>query len=155
MIFETSELSEVDKKIIRMLADMPITERPYLEIAKELGTTEDEIISRAKYFIEKGIFRRFALSINHRNAGILGNTLCTVNVPEKNISEIGRKISEDAGVTHCYSRSGLPQNLYFMVHGKDAKESESKALKILSGLGLKDYSLRTSIKEYKKTSFVI
>ena len=150
-------ISGDDKTLIKLLSDMPLTERPYLAIAEQLGLPEDEIINKTKNFLEKGIFRRVALSLDHRKAGILGNTLCMVKVPENKIQETGQQLSQEKSITHCYSRSGLAYSIYFMVHGKSRKESESKAMNILQRLSLDryDYRMLSSIKEYKKTSFVI
>lgn len=147
--------SSLDKRICGELEDIPLESRPFRIIAEQLGVTEEEVLSKAREFIKRRYVRRFAVSLNHRKLGFYGNSMCMIKVPTEKIDEIGYKISKSNEVTHCFHRGGLEYNLYFMVHSKSIRESVSKAEKILSELGTKEYKILSSVKEYKKTSFSI
>ena len=52
-------LDDIDKAIInRIQSDFPITSRPYLALADELGLTEKEVLERVAGLKKAGIIRR-------------------------------------------------------------------------------------------------
>ncbi len=63
-------LSEIDRKILhRLQTNLPLTHRPFLDLAKELGLDEDLIIERIKFMIENKYVRRIATIINTQAVG--------------------------------------------------------------------------------------
>ena len=49
----TMSLSEIDKKILqRLQTNLPLTHRPFLDLAKELELDEDLVIERVKAMID-------------------------------------------------------------------------------------------------------
>lgn len=149
-------LDEVDRKILILLQeDFPLVSRPFQEASEKLGIPEDEIIDRVKKMMESGIVRRFSASIRHRKLGITANPLLAFKVPAERVEEVGEKLSAFDEVTHCYERLTVPgkweYNVFAMVHGYDRKEVEKTVEKIASEVGIKDYKLLYSTKEFKKT----
>ncbi len=149
-------LDEVDRKILILLQeDFPLVSRPFLEASEKLGIPEDEVIERVNAMMESGIVRRFSASIRHRKLGITANPLLAFKVPAERVEEVGEKLSAFDEVTHCYERQTVPgkweYNVFAMVHGYDRKEVEKTVEKIASEVGIKDYKLLYSTKEFKKT----
>ena len=67
-------LSEIDKKILqRLQTNLPLTHRPFLDLAKELELDEDLVIERVKAMIEGKYVRRLAPIINTQAVGELCN----------------------------------------------------------------------------------
>ena len=63
-------LSEIDRKILqRLQTNLPLTHRPFLDLAKELGLEEDLIIEKVKSMIENKYVRRIAPIINTQAVG--------------------------------------------------------------------------------------
>ena len=149
-------LDEVDRKILILLQeDFPLVSRPFLEASEKLGIPEDEVIERVNAMMESGIVRRFSASIRHRKLGITANPLLAFKVPAERVEEVGEKLSAFDEVTHCYERLTVPgkweYNVFAMVHGYDRKEVEKTVEKIAGEIGVEDYNLLYSTKEFKKT----
>ncbi|MFQ6088889.1 MAG: Lrp/AsnC family transcriptional regulator, partial [Candidatus Methanofastidiosia archaeon] len=69
-----------DLKLLKELQNIPITERPFKVIGEKLSIPEREVLGRARRLLEKGYIRRFSISINHREVGILHNAMVLCKV---------------------------------------------------------------------------
>jgi DNA-binding Lrp family transcriptional regulator len=149
-------LDETDKKILTLLQDdFPLVSRPFLGASEKLGIPEDRIIDRVKKMMESGILRRFSAAIRHRRLGITANPMCAFKVSQERVEEVGEKLASFDEVTHCYERPIVPgkweYNVFAMVHGYDRDEVEKTVEKIASEVGIEDYKLLYSTREFKKT----
>lgn len=149
-------MDNTDKEILKILQDsVPLVSRPFLEVAKKLEISEEEVIRRIKKMMSEGIVRRFSASMRHRKLGILANPLVVWKVPEERVEEVGKKLASLREVTHCYERATVPgkweYNVYTMIHGYDKKSVEQIAKKLSNAVGIKNYELLYSSKEFKKT----
>jgi len=148
--------SSLDIKIIRkMQDDLPLVPQPYKLIAEELGIKETELLEKIKEFCEKGIIRRFGATLNHRNIGFKANAMVVWNVPEERIKEVSKIMILFSEVSHCYQRPTFPSwnyNIFTMVHGENEEECEKTVQKIVSAVGISDYSMLYSTEELKKSS---
>jgi siroheme decarboxylase len=149
-------IDELDKKIINLIqGDLPLDARPYALLADKIGITEDEFISRVRSLLESGVIRRFGATLYHKKAGIRSNAMVAWFVPEDRIEEAGKILAGFKEVTHCYQR--MPQkdwhyNLYTMVHGESDEECRKIAGRMSQQVGIENYILLFSEKEFKKTS---
>ena len=66
------------------------------------------------------------------------------------IEEVGRYLASFKSVSHCYERSGWYYNLLAMIHGKEKEEVKNLVRGISQEIGLKDYALLFSTREFKK-----
>ena len=149
-------IDEIDKSIIRHIqGDIPLEPRPFAAIANEIGILEEELIGRIHKLKQKGIIRRFGATLRHQIAGFMANAMVAWAVPEDRIDEIGEALSSFREVSHCYQR--IPQkgwhfNLYTMIHADTRERCHEIAKKMAELVGIDDYLLLFSEKEYKKTS---
>ncbi|GFO98028.1 AsnC family transcriptional regulator [groundwater metagenome] len=145
----------IDRKLLKFIQDgIPIAPEPFNQTAKELGISEDEVISRLAGMIKEGVIRRFGASIGHRAIGITANAMCTWNVPDDKVEEVGALMAGFAEVTHCYERPRYPgwkYNLFTMIHAYSRDECEKVAKEISIATGIRDYSILFSEREFKKT----
>ena len=146
-------ISEIEKRIIFEIQDMPLDTAPFRVIAEKLGIPEDEVLKICRTLMDKGIIRRIAPSIAHRNMGFSANAMTAASIPDEDIDKVGMAVAGEDDVTHCYSREGWDHNLFFMVHGQTHEESISKVVDIAGKHGFSDYDIYFSITELKKTSF--
>ncbi len=148
-------MDKIDIGILKSTQDgIPITSEPFKQIAIKLGISEDEVMGRLTCMIKEGAIRRFGASIGHRAIGITANAMCTWNVPDKNVEEVGAIMAGFAEVTHCYERPRYPgwkYNLFTMIHAYSHDECEKVAKEISIATGIVDYSILFSEKEFKKT----
>lgn len=151
-----SELSEVDRRIIRVLQDdLPLTETPYAEAARTVGISEEELLARVRRMKETGILRRFGATLRHQKVGYVANAMSAWVVPEDRLEEVGRILASCPQVTHCYERpprEDLPYNLYAMIHGRTPEDCRRVAGEVARRTGIQQYVLLFSSKENKKSS---
>ncbi len=151
-------LSEIEKKLIKQLFDLPIRNFSFDKISQDIGIkTEDTlaILSRLK---ENSVIKRIALLPYHYNLGYNINTMCVWNVPNTKIDKLGEKLAAFPDITHCYERrpcSEFKFNLFAMFHA-DNEESEQKTYSEILSLDeeLKNGVKLRSLKEVKKSSFM-
>jgi siroheme decarboxylase len=149
-------LSDIEQKVIALIqGDLPVTEKPYLEIAKKLGIGEDEVLRILRKLSDQGVMRRFGATIRHQKSGYKANAMVAWQVDEVRIEEVGNIMSSFQEVSHCYRRNPAmdwPYNLYTMIHAKDRKTCRDTAKKMAEKASVKNYTLLFSKRELKKTS---
>lgn len=105
-------MDELDKAILnRIQTRFPLATRPFESIAKELGTTEDEVLTRVSRLKDSGIIRRIGGNFVPGKVGFV-STLCTAQVPEDKLDLFARTVNTFSGVTHNYIREH-PFNVWF------------------------------------------
>jgi siroheme decarboxylase len=151
---EKVQLTERDKEFIRELQkDLPVTKEPFNELAGNLGITTSELFAKAKEYEGIGIMRRYAAILRHRDAGFVANGMVVWHVPEERIDEAGFKLAAFPQVSHCYRRPIYPDwrfNLFSMVHARTLEAAEKMAVEMSETLGIKDYQILFSSREFKK-----
>lgn len=149
-------LTDLEKKIIAMLqADIPVVKRPFLEMAKQIGITEDKFLSVLNDLNDKKMIRRFGATLKHQNSGFKANAMVAWKVDEERVEKTGNVMAEFREITHCYRRNPAPgwkYNLYTMVHAATEDDCYAIAEKISKAVGEDEYELLFSRKELKKTS---
>lgn len=113
-----------DKRLLNAIADgLPLTTRPYADVAAELGLGEEDVLHRLRRMLDNGIITRFGVIVRHRELGYRANAMAVWDIPDAGVDEIAEKIRDFPFVTLCYQRPRrLPQwpyNLFCMVHGRD------------------------------------
>ncbi len=143
-------LSKIDKKILhRLQTNLPLTHRPFLDLAKELGLDEDLIIERIKFMIENKYVRRIAPIINTQAIGNSA-TLAAMQVSEDKIEEVSQIINGYSGVSHNYLRKGrnkdIPLNIWFTMSAPSKEQLDENIKEIEERTGLKVRMLPTTKK---------
>ncbi len=112
-----------DLQLIKIIQHgLPITSRPYAEIGKQLGLSETEVINRISWLKQTGLIKRLGVIVKHQRLGYTANAMVVFNVPDSQVTETGKLISQAKFVNLCYQRprqgTKWPYNLYCMIHGK-------------------------------------
>ncbi len=151
---EKVELSDRDKEFIRELQkDLKVIAEPFRELASNLRITTAQLFAKAREYEEIGIMRRFAAILRHRDAGFVANGMVVWHVPEEKIDEVGFKLAGFPQVSHCYRRPIYPDwrfNLFSMVHARSLQAAEKMAEEMSETIGIKDYQILFSSREFKK-----
>ena len=131
-------LTEYDKRILNAIQGaLPIAERPFAVLAKQLETTEEELLSDLKRLSDDGYIRRFGAFCDSNALGFKGS-LVAVKVKEGAMQEVADVINGYNGVTHNYEREG-DYNLWFtlQVQSDDERKNILDKVRALPGvLGL-------------------
>ena len=149
------EPTEQDKDFIRELQkDMEIIDEPFVNAAKNLGITEDELFSKMKHYESMGVLRRFAAILRHRQVGFTANGMIVWKVPEDRITSVGETLGSFPQVSHCYERptyDDWPYNVFSMIHCKTHDEAYEVAKIIQDQIDVNEYKILFSSREFKKT----
>ena len=130
-------MDDTDRKILnRIQSNFPITPRPYLTIAEELGLEESEVIHRLLQLKENGIIRRIGGNFFPEKLGFV-STLCAAKVPEDRIDAFAEAVNHYPGVTHNYQRDNS-FNIWFTFIAPSMEEIEEKLEEISRNTGVED-----------------
>ncbi|MDC9728722.1 MAG: AsnC family protein [Methyloprofundus sp.] len=108
--------------IIAVQNGLPLVSRPYAQIAQQLQLSETHVIQRLQELKQQGLIKRLGVVVNHRQLGYQANAMVVFNIPDTEVTQIGRKISQFDFINLCYRRprheNVWPFNLFCMIHGK-------------------------------------
>ncbi|WP_372964487.1 AsnC family protein [Marinobacter sp.] len=100
---------------------LPLTPRPYLELAERTGLTEQQVMGAIQHWQHQGLIKRSGLIVKHRTLGYNANAMVVWDVPDIQVSQLGRTLAAVSFVTLCYQRPrrlpDWPYNLFCMIHG--------------------------------------
>ena len=147
--------TEQDKDFIRELQkNMEIIDEPFVNAAKNLGITEQEVFEKMKHYEDIGVMRRFAAILRHRQIGFTANGMIVWKVDKDKIPEVGATLGSFPQVSHCYERPTYPDwsyNVFSMIHCKTHDEAYDVAKTIQDQIHVDDYNILFSTREFKKT----
>lgn len=119
---------------------LPLTPRPFLTLAENLGTTETTVIDLIQELKDQGLIKRMGLVVRHRSLGYDANAMVVWDVPDCRVDELGNRFREFEYVTLCYRRPrqepDWPYNLFCMIHGRDRETVLSQIDAIVDRLSL-------------------
>lgn len=97
-------LDALDRRIVNRLQDgFPVSERPYAEVAAELGTDEATLIARLQTLLDAGILSRFGPMYHaERLGGAL--TLAAMAVAPADFERVAGQVNAFPEVAHNYAR---------------------------------------------------
>lgn len=151
-------LDALDRAIVvATQGGLPLVPRPYDEVARQVGTTPDQVMARLERMLATGVIRRIGLVPNHYALGFRGNGMSVWDVPDDRVADIGRQVGALDFVSHCYHRPRAlpewPYNLFAMVHGPDRAAVQTQVLAIARLLGDADrgHEVLFSTRILKKT----
>ncbi|MCU0564156.1 MAG: Lrp/AsnC family transcriptional regulator [Desulfobacterales bacterium] len=151
-------LTDLEKKVVAAIQQcMPISARPYRELADAAGITEEEMLATLRSLSARGVIRRFGATLRHQRTGYTANAMAAWRVEEERIDAVGRTMAGFRQVSHCYRRNPAPSwpyNLYTMIHAEDEAACRETARQMAQAAAVADYTLLFSREELKKTSMV-
>jgi DNA-binding Lrp family transcriptional regulator len=130
-------LDQTDRELLNMVQEeIPITERPYAQLAEDLGISEDEVIERLRALKDREVIRRMGGVFDSRRLGYKG-TLCALKVPQDRIEEVGAIVNSYAGITHNYLRRN-DYNMWFTLLTQSEEKTDQVLTEIKQRSGIDD-----------------
>ena len=118
---------------------LPLVARPYEAVGAMLGASGEQVRARLTQMLEHGLIRRIGAVPNHYRLGYTANGMSVWDVADEQIAELGPRVADLPGVSHCYRRPrhlpGWPYNLFAMLHGSSREEVQAEAEHIAALLG--------------------
>ncbi|HQR51087.1 MAG TPA: Lrp/AsnC family transcriptional regulator [Methylophilaceae bacterium] len=97
--------------------------QPFAAIGERVNLDEEDVIRQVSAWRGEGIIKRFGVVVRHHELGYRENAMAVWDVPDGQVSALGRLAAQQEGVTLCYRRPrqlpDWPFNLFCMVHGTD------------------------------------
>ena len=149
-------LTDLEKRIVAAIqGDIPVTAKPYHDIAGDLNISEDELLEILQRLCDRGVIRRYGATLRHQKSGFSANAMVAWRVDEDRVHQAGELFASFKEVSHCYRRNpteNWPYNLYTMVHAPDESACRDTTSRMARAAGIEDFTLLFSKKELKKTS---
>lgn len=152
-----AQIDEQDEALIELIqTGLPLTARPYAELGKQVGMTEEQVINRIAYLNESKIIKRFGVVVRHHELGYNANAMTVWDIDDDKVSQLGACMGEFDFITLCYRRPRRlpewPYNLFTMIHGKDREHvlSNIKLLVNQCGLDAVEYQVLFSTRRFKQ-----
>ena len=109
-----AKTDEVDRLLINRLQDgLPLVDRPFKTVGVELGLGEDEVLSRLRSLLERGILTRFGPLFDAERLGG-GLTLAALHADEHEFEQVAELVNGYPEVAHNYRREHT-LNMWFVV----------------------------------------
>ncbi|MDR1875162.1 MAG: hypothetical protein LBQ90_09160 [Synergistaceae bacterium] len=132
----------------RLQAGLPLTERPFGDIAVELGCDEATVLCLTEQMIREGLIRSLGAFVDFERLGYEG-LLCGLVVPAERIEEVTGALCDRREVTHAYLR-GHEANLWCTAL---LKGERARFMEVLRGLRCPFVALRTEMRLKLRPTF--
>jgi DNA-binding Lrp family transcriptional regulator len=138
-------VNDMDRRLLAAIENgLPLVPQPYAAIARRLGLSEADVLTRLHRLRAAGIISRFGLVVRHHELGYRANAMVVWDVPDGQVDDIGRRLAGYDFVNLCYRRPRrLPQwpyNLFCMVHGRDRVTVRDQIARLNAEQGLDTYA---------------
>lgn len=141
-------LTSFDKELLNILqTKLPISPRPFADLAEALRTDEIVVINRLKELKEQGYLRRVGPFFDSVKLGYAG-TLIATKVTEGYMESVALAINEYPGVTHNYEREGK-FNLWFTLLTPDMETQDKILAEIRNLPGVENLISLKANRKYK------
>lgn len=142
------KMDTLDKDILNEIqSDFPLAPRPYQELGKRLGISEEEVLDRVRLLKAKGIIRRIGGNF-HSSRLNFASTLCAAKVPEEKLERFVDAVNAYPGVTHNYLRNHT-YNVWFTFIAEDMEHIRSALARIADESGVDEILNLPAVKVFK------
>ena len=126
--------------LYKMQSSFPLTQKPFLELAKQFDTSEDEILELVKELKADGILRQTSAIFDTKRLGYK-SSLVAFKVAEDKIDKAVEAINAHPGVSHNYLRDHDFNIWFTMAVEPSSKFGLEKTIEILAKQSEADESI--------------
>ena len=138
-----------DEILSQIQKNFPLTKRPFLAIAENLGISENEVIEILKNEKETKIIRQISAIFDTKKLGF-ESSLIAFKVDAKDIDNAVEIINAHPGVSHNYERDHDFNIWFTLAIAPDSKLGLKRSVEILANLtDAKDFVILPTLKMFK------
>ena len=142
------KLDLTDRKLMNLIQSrFPMTERPYLDLANELGTSEEDVLARLGRLRKANIVRQIGAIFDTRRLGYK-TTLVAFRYPKERLDAAAQRINQHPGVSHNYEREGY-FNLWFTLAVPPHEELDTVIARMAEETGAESARTMPTIRFFK------
>jgi DNA-binding Lrp family transcriptional regulator len=141
-------MDKLDKEILNEIQwTFPLVQKPYSEIAKKFGISDDEMMQRLRTLKQAGIVRQLSAIFDTRKLGYKSALVAMAISPDK-LDRIANQINRHPGVSHNYERNH-EYNLWFTLAVPPGSDLKSEIDKFSKLQGINKVRMLPTIKLFK------
>lgn len=107
-------MDDLDRAILnRLQGGFPLCERPYAEVARQMGVDEIILLERLQELLAKNVLTRFGPMYDAERLGG-AFTLCAMSVPQGDFERVAVLVNAHPEVAHNYERAHR-LNMWFVL----------------------------------------
>lgn len=128
------EFSELDQRLLNDFQHgFPLTPKPYADIARQVGVSEEIVLERLQSLKANGVVSRVGPVFQPNRIG--ASTLAAMAVPAEQLEETAAIVSAHPAVNHNYERLHR-YNLWFVVTAQDSDAVRSVLAELEHATGI-------------------
>jgi DNA-binding Lrp family transcriptional regulator len=144
-----NNLTATERQILQIVqSDFPLTAKPYEEIGKSTGLSEQKVITILTSLKKRNILREICAIFNARYLGFI-STLVSFQIDENRIDTVAQIINQHPGVSHNYEREH-PFNLWFTLSVPQELEIKKHVQSLATMTSCPNYLYLPSVKVFKR-----
>jgi siroheme decarboxylase len=139
----------IDRKLLNIIqSQFPLANQPYLEIGRELGVGEREVMDRLAELKRQNVVRQVSAIFDTRRLGYK-TTLVAFAYDAAQLHQGALFINRHPGVSHNYAREGSYYNLWFTIAVPPDGDLESTITWMAEKTGALSYRIMPTIRFFK------
>lgn len=133
-------MDDLDRSILNRLQDgFPVVERPFAQVAEELGTDEQTLVERVAALREDGTLTRFGPMYHAERMGG-GLTLAAMEIPDGDYDRVVEQVNALPEVAHNYARDHQ-LNMWFVLATETPERIDEVIAEIETATGYRVYNM--------------
>ncbi len=141
-------MDKLEKEILNEIQwTFPLVVKPYSEIARKFGISDDELMQRLLALKKVGVIRQLSAIFDTRRLGYKSALVAMSIEPEK-LEYVANQVNRHPGVSHNYERNH-EYNLWFTLAVPPGSDLKSEIDKFSKLSGIKKVRLLPTIKLFK------
>ena len=133
-------MDETDRRLVNRLQEgLPVSRRPFDEIADTLGLSVDALLERIQRLLDDKVLTRFGPMFNAENLGG-ALSLCAMQVPAGRYEQVTDEVNAFPEVAHNYERDHL-LNMWFVIATEHPEQAGAAIRQIEETTGCQVYDM--------------
>jgi len=134
------DLDDLDRRLINELQNsFPVSERPFRDVAEQMGSDEETIIAKVTRLRESGVLSRFGPMYHAERMGG-GLTLAALSIPEDDFDRVNDIVNDFPEVAHNYKREHK-LNMWFVLATETPERVQECCDEITEATGYQVYNM--------------